>query len=301
MIHTLLTDYIFKKAFPKNQAMQIFCYVADLHHYLKITDSGVATIEYKPGGPFNPQSFAEVAPVVNRDMGVVSLLFALRELKENENHVFSKSLTKALIDTDMEIGRKYLPDNYCGFFKMEGLVGYHNAPSVGVFVQIGDHENGKKFLAVVSIDKEQNGHYSTSYCKINLDKETLKECVFSVGKLKHDVLDEESLVIGKRIEEIKEVPDFFKAAINGLLFATYTETELELSKFEGNKNAQETQRKIYTNLPYKYHGRDFKLPGRETYVDATIVSGHFRWQPCGPERKSVKHIYIEPHVRRYEK
>jgi len=43
---------------------------------------------------------------------------------------------------------------------------------------------------------------------------------------------------------------------------------------------------------------DWKKP-KVYNVDSTVVSGHYRWQPCGPGLSRVKRIWIDSHVRSY--
>jgi hypothetical protein len=46
-------------------------------------------------------------------------------------------------------------------------------------------------------------------------------------------------------------------------------------------------------------GFNFKKPTVYS-VDRTSVVGHFRWQPCGPQRAQVKLIWIEAHERTFK-
>ena len=49
-----------------------------------------------------------------------------------------------------------------------------------------------------------------------------------------------------------------------------------------------------TNIGYAFHGRTYS-------IDETSVVGHYRWQPCGPEKSQVKLIWIDEHSRTYGK
>ena len=47
-------------------------------------------------------------------------------------------------------------------------------------------------------------------------------------------------------------------------------------------------------LNWEYH------TGRQYSIGEGSVTGHWRWQPCGPEKKDVKLIWIDEHVRHYD-
>lgn len=102
----------------------------------------------------------------------------------------------------------------------------------------------------------------------------------------------------------KEVLSTLNLMLNLLLYIQYTDDKyLDLNKFHGSKNAIETKKKIYSSLKHYICGESFVLPNEYngTYVDATVVKGHFRWQPFGLKRSKLKHIYIAPHTRVYDK
>lgn len=46
-------------------------------------------------------------------------------------------------------------------------------------------------------------------------------------------------------------------------------------------------------INWGYHDRHY-------HVGSTLVSGHFRWQPCGTNKADVKLIWIDEHTRTYE-
>lgn len=48
-------------------------------------------------------------------------------------------------------------------------------------------------------------------------------------------------------------------------------------------------------INWQYH------TGRQYNVDETFVGAHLRWQPCGPERKEVKLVWVKEHKRTYGK
>ena len=91
---------------------------------------------------------------------------------------------------------------------------------------------------------------------------------------------------------------FYKRIINTILyiFGGNEEFETTLNEFSTKKRKREAQKKIFTTLPHIKLNRTFEelsFVSDESYS----VSGHFRWQPCGPKRSKVKLIFIRPHTR----
>jgi len=297
MKKAILPDYIFRNIESKRHDISILAHVSKLTAYFTVLPDNTWAFKYFEGGPLSSIDFNSYSEEVLRDRGAGAYFQCLANYNRENNYIFSKSLTQALTLTDMEISRDYLPSTFNGYFELPGVMGYDSKECLGIFATIFDGPKGK-LLTMVLIDSEKKEYPSFSYVRILLDRPTLKECVKSCPII-HDVVVS-GAIIGKREEEFSKVPDFFVPIINAIVFAANTQAPLQLNSFEGNENAVKTQKKIFTHLPYRSFGEDFVMP-REQHVDATVVAGHFRWQPHGEGRKLLKHIYISPFVRRYEK
>jgi hypothetical protein len=83
-----------------------------------------------------------------------------------------------------------------------------------------------------------------------------------------------------------------------IIYITHSNNDLteEINDFAKKKSKRVAQEKIYTQKPYIFVGRNFEVP-RSVITGEVSVKGHWRWQPHGPQRAFIKHIYIEPHVR----
>ena len=97
----------------------------------------------------------------------------------------------------------------------------------------------------------------------------------------------------------------YSAIINSLIYIFSEEPTLELArpvKQTGLSNNEILRRGHVINectLPVTFVYRDFH--GMQYTVDKTQVSGHRRWQRCGPQNSKVKLIWIDPHQRVYQK
>ena len=117
------------------------------------------------------------------------------------------------------------------------------------------------------------------------------------GKTIGDVLDlSATLFTGTRLD-----PKFIQLLTKTLLYINSGEPDLQDLKSVPCLTKKEKKIRQHwrdhcpfdiVDVGYGYHGKLFR-------VDETSVSGHFRWQPHGPDRSKVKLIWIDEHMRHY--
>lgn len=208
--------------------------------------------------------------------------------KEKNVFVFSENLSKALEETDADIGFKYLPDNFSAYIVLDGerVIDGHKVD--GSLVHITNFGGIRRLYAVIS---GGNGDYLRYFYHELGKHDTIQEMLDSTPSYRNvDTELRENIPVGS--SERVGHDEIIKTFINAIIFSSYSEDFVEISKFQSRQEC--------TTLPYRLYGSDFKLPEREYSVDATVVSGHFRWQPYSEGRSKLKHIYIKPHIRHYK-
>jgi hypothetical protein len=76
-------------------------------------------------------------------------------------------------------------------------------------------------------------------------------------------------------------------------------TSHEVPRKERDRNRTENA-KSHGSFPLSLVGYSWQKP-RSYSVGEIVVTGHWRWQPCGPALAFVKLIWIDDHVRNYNK
>lgn len=233
-----------------------------------------------------------------KDVSLYTFIMNWKAYKANPRClVFSESLTKAFSMTDMNYATKYLPETFSAYIELRGwnVPIFKNQKIEGFFIEIIPYGEGKKIYISI-IAKDPNAKQNSQVLGTPLSKFLEEGDVyflnlkFNGDKTLYEEINSEGFKKDPRCDYTYLAP-----LINAVVFAHNQEYELNLNEFYGSKKAIETQKKIYSNQPFYEFHKDFNF-----VVDATVVSGHFRFQPFGEGRKKVKLIYIEPHVRRFK-
>jgi hypothetical protein len=132
---------------------------------------------------------------------------------------------------------------------------------------------------------------------------------FSVNTLKSSCADIDGLI--RDVKNAKGVPasdslkSFARYIFNIILYIYSGEPDLRLLKGKVSKKKPKDLKKWHrkhrdmSQVDVTLVGFNFKKPKQYT-VDGTIVTGHWRWQPYGPERQLVKLIWIDSHERSFK-
>ena len=228
-----------------------------------------------------------------KDSGMFNYMMsvALYQQKNGKNYVFTKELANILAKTKADIPLKYFPDQFSGYFEIPNLKDLDGCPFLGLFVNI--YQGCIQFTGVIRDD----GCFPLVYLQLKIDKtKTFKEIIEKSKGFVHKV---------DRTREEKNLGpqyySFYHVIGNALAFVCNSEYTLEEERntFATKIGKLTAQKKIFTSLPYVVVGKGYH--GRTYHVDEAVVSGHYRWQPCGPERSKIKLIYINPHVRTFNK
>ena len=146
-------------------------------------------------------------------------------------------------------------------------------------------------LAMLFPDMTSDGRYKESgtYVVLPLTPDlTIGECI--------DKLNEQNFEIS---EGTKRLVAFVAKSI---LYIKSGDPDLqrEMGKWSTSKKLKKIKGANRENcrfdtikVGYGFHGKTFN-------VDETMVSGHFRWQPYGPDRGLIKLIWIDEHVRTFD-
>jgi hypothetical protein len=97
--------------------------------------------------------------------------------------------------------------------------------------------------------------------------------------------------------------EFLKYLLKCILYIQSGEPDLSLwkpsHKPHNAKAIKRWRRDYLCDLPLIRVGFNYKKPVVYS-KDQTAVTGHWRWQPYGPERDRVKLIWIKDHIRRFK-
>lgn len=231
-----------------------------------------------------------------KDEGFCNMISAMSLYQNHsaKNYIFSEALVRILKRTKTDLSLKYLPESFYGFFDIPGLVDIEGKVIDGVFVNI--HKGVLQFSGLVKEVHGKDSYFSQWYFQFPLDRnKTLSEVVgdsFFVSETSPGVSEMLPLSDEKETHQL---------IANALAYVCNVPLGLELGKneFKGGWKKIEAQKKNFTQQDFIFVGKDYE--GRVFSIDSTAVSGHYRWQPHGPERSLVKLIFIEPHERNYKK
>jgi len=234
--------------------------------------------------------------VIRQDVSLRSFLVAYFFYIKNsgKNYVLGKNLTQALRHTKTDVSCGRLPKNFSGFLFIPTFKDEEGLEVLGAFCNI--HNNVLKIGFISQIDTK----IIPGFLFLNLEENRIVGDL-QINNVYHEAfLNSDKKVDYKKSEKSPEWIDL-SVLLNAIIYITNSCEELteEVNQFSNKKSKYATEKKIYTSLPYIRVGFNFHLPHTFS-VDSTMVKGHWRFQPCGPERAFIKHIYIEPHTRHYK-
>lgn len=211
-----------------------------------------------------------------------------------------KEMTTVLKDTKLtEVNSSYLPDNFSGYFELnDSDIKDEDGDTIQGFVANFKRHEAFYYMGVSVLVKSPEGGIRLAH--ITLDPKESKAMDIKTLAEHYPFVYTRTGSNGE-LETVKEkgrYPEYLNLLINLVIYASYESLPLKHNEFIGSRNAIETQRHIYSEVPYKIIGEGFSVP--KTYsVDSTEVRGHFRWQRHGEGFSLLKYIYIEPHIRNY--
>ncbi|MDB4330455.1 hypothetical protein N9948_01905 [bacterium] len=313
----LLPDYLDRTKVPKDDNLASISLCCALTDYMKIIDENQINIDLGYADPkIDGISLKNLLPYVAKDESLKVFLRTFKAYKENptKNFIFTKNLSKALEETKLDIKCKFLPKEFTAFLDVKEMYDQDGDHVKGVFVHITQDPLPMMFLGCLCYSSEYKVH-TISHLNIPITEpdQPLAEIVKSYDEISSEV-DEETIEklkkgeyvdilnkLDKKVEQAK-YHKHLHTIFNCILYIHYS-PELCVAQendFSTKKSKRETQKKIFTPKKFFIMGKDFSFP-KEYTCGEVGVSGHMRWQPHGPERSLLKHIYIKPHTRNYNK
>lgn len=313
MQNFILPDFLDGTKIPKNKNLEAISKICNITKYMKILNDTLIKIDFGDHVPYiEGVPASDFVEIINKDESLLVFLRAYKEYleKDSKNFIFEKDLVKALIDTNLDVKVKYLPKNFTAFIDLKNLRDQDGDLIQGIFVDIRTKPTPYLCLGFLAL-KEELQAYTISHLNIPLenDEDSIEKIIKNYKEVINSFSEEdfEKLKSGEAVSNlnsIKKVLDeanyhsHIKAIFNALIYINNTEYKIEKNIFANKKSKKETQEKIYTKKDFIIFGKDFSLP--KEYTCGTVgVSGHFRWQPYGPNRSLLKHIFIKPHTRNY--
>jgi hypothetical protein len=180
-----------------------------------------------------------------------------------------KTIQSHLIEFPMDFRHKKYPDQLAS----------------AVIVTLTPQDEGSVLITVLKRDDNTQSHGFTSFFAH----------IGSPGKTFADILDSSDM------DGFSFDKSIIEMALKSVLYIHSGEPDLERmaasrpgrGKRGGRVNTNHSPFEV-VNVGYRYNKTIFFSK------DHTMVSGHFRWQPYGPEKKLVKLIWIEEHVRKFK-
>jgi hypothetical protein len=239
--------------------------------------------------------------ILNTDNAILNFVVAYSDYMKSEqkNYIISKNLVKALKATKLDVECKHLPKDFTAFIEIPDIEDHDGCPFKGFFVSINDEFGSDKITCGYLLWSPEHNDYLPGHINIEFDREkTIKECLLKYPYVVQSVDKSHKSIVSKEYES--EFHEYMGVLFNAIVYINNSDDiQLTSNKFATKKSKAEGQKRIYTPKMFHTVGYNLTLP-REYTVDSTTVSGHFRWQPYGPGRTLVKHIYIEPHIRSYK-
>jgi hypothetical protein len=216
----------------------------------------------------------------------------LTDLKQHKNtniYYFSDDFAPVLQTVEINVKPSMLP-------KLE-------KPFLLEFPIITTPSSAKLAFNAVLISKEK-GHLSFAFF-------TKESSVFFTFNLEtSDIETTLDLILEQQDaskEELQKLQEAVKFALNALLYINSGDPDLRdhnpkamPKDYKGGKNAWSRYNKQEFPYAATIVGFGYKKENLR-HADESQVIGHFRWQPYGKERAQLKLIWIEPHIRTYQK
>lgn len=311
----ILPDYLDRSKISKNENLDVISKLCTITKYMNIINETLIKIEFGDSVPdIDGVPLSEFVPIIHKDESLLVFLRSYKGYLENNgrNYIFEKSLTEALSETKLDLKVKYLPKEFTAFLDFKNLHDQDGDLIKGVFVDIRNTPSHNLCMGFLAYHKELNSH-TIGHLNIPLGhpEESIEKIIKNHKEIIQTISDEdmEKIKSGEHINNLKSIKKVIeeanyykhiKAVFNAILYINNSSEQIAEEKniFSEKKSKSEAQKKIFTQKIFTVFGKDFTLP-REYTCGQVGVKGHFRWQPYGPERSFVKHIYIMPHVRNY--
>lgn len=311
----ILPDYLDRTKISKNESIDAISRICGITKYMRIINETLVKIEFGDKIPeIDGVPLTSFVELISRDESLSIFLRSYKGYLENKgkNYIIEKNLTEALIDTKLDLKVKYLPKNFTAFFDFKNLEDHDGDIIKGVFVDIIETSTHNLCMGFLALNKELNT-YTISHLNIPLEdgEESIEKVIKKHKEIVQTISDEdmEKIKNGEFVSNLKSVKKVIeeanyhkhiKAVFNAILYIINSSELLieEENIFSNKRNKSDGQKKIFTQKKFIVLGKNFSLP-REYTCGQVGVKGHFRWQPYGPERSFIKHIYIMPHTRNY--
>jgi hypothetical protein len=233
--------------------------------------------------------------LLKQDVSIRSFFIAYTLYEENKgkNYVIGKNLSKALFNTKTNVSCSRLPKTFHGFIYLPNLKDNDGEDLLGVFCNINQGELRLGFISK---------NVTIGFLSLELENDATVESIQIKNAYHQAIFDYDTKESLYTKTDISPKWEHLGILLNSIIYITNSDENLveEVNQFSQKKNKVATEKKIYTSLPFVRVGFNFHLPKTFVYsVDSTLVRGHWRFQPCGPERAFIKHIYIEPHTRNF--
>lgn len=312
----ILPDYLDGTKSSKNFHLQSIAMCSRLIDYMQIVDEVKVAIDFGKENPYvNGIPLREFLPFVNQDESMKIFLRTYKAYADRDsgNYLVTKNLSKALSETKLDIKCSFLPKEFTAFLDIKDLYDHDGDHIQGVFIDITQDPIPAVYLACIGLNEELD-IYTVSHLNVPLEQDKSLSEVITKHKEVSSVLTDEQVkkikdgeildVIGnmKKEETQADYHQHLHTIFNTILYITHGSENfvVEQNEFSKKVSKQSTQRKIYTPKKFVVLGKNFSLP-KEYTCGEVGVSGHWRWQPYGPQRSLIKHIYIKPHTRNYNK
>jgi hypothetical protein len=227
--------------------------------------------------------------VILRNMSVL----ALRALQGDSSRIYSvsKDFAKELAKVSVNISSEFLP-------KLSSSV------LIDIPSGILPNGNGSFFTAAMVGTHKALGTYPVTLFSENPNNIQYVSPPAEPTMNLNEYTDSLIPVTGQTSEYVDHVKSAYKFVLNILVYLKSGDPDLRELKErfyssgfkKGGKRIAPTAKDFSSTII----GFGFKKPNLR-HAEESQVIGHFRWQPYGESRSKIKLIWIDPHVRTYEK
>ena len=310
MQEILLPDYLDGSVIPKHETLKMFKLVCAYAKYMQPTSATEMAID------LNSATREEIPPdvfleIIKKDESMKVFLRSYHGYisHPHKNYVVARTLTEAFAETKLDIKGKYLPKDFTGYFEIRGLKDNDGDEIKGVFVRIDHRALTLGFIMYNSNKNYTVGHFNSEMPE---DEESIADKIRSLPytitgyNFKNKRSDEIKAILqgGGNPDIVLKESEYYKhlhIILNAVLYVTHNENlKEEINNFSHKKSKREGEMRVYTQRPYIFVGRNFQVPRKYMSGDFE-VRGHWRWQPYGLGRSLIKHIFIDPYVKSYDK
>lgn len=227
----------------------------------------------------------------------ISTDIAIYNSKDSRNIIFNRDLSDTLSSLSVDVGVEAFPQ-INAYLEIPNLYDEDGDKIEFLFVHLLE-EGGLKILSMHGMTDSRHvlgGRYEL------IAGSKFSDAMYDTNSEGHVVGEYVNGVFQQRRTKSKghDLTDknWVRTVVNCLLYLSNPDENLktQTNTFATKKKKAETQKKIYTQKPFIRVGDDFQ---RTVLMKETEfgVRGHFRWQPCGPQRSQVKLTLVKPHKR----